>query len=156
MDRSLVRACPSTLKSSPARTTTDNNYSPVIWLGWLEIRFGSAFGKPRSVGEPPRTPRGSAGQGRPQLPSHYRHRRGWPARPKASRLPPPPWVLLSSEAIRAGRAREIASRWRSKLLVLLHPPHSTLRLAHGRADRRRHALPRRLPGGAADARPGRC
>src|SRR4051812_8152932 len=38
------------------------------------------------------------------------------------------------------------SRWRSKLLVLLHPPHSTLRLAHGRADRRRHALPRRLPG----------
>ena len=54
-----------------------NDYSPVIWLA--EIRFGSAFGKPCSVGEPPRTPRGSAGQGRPQLPSHYRHRRGWPA-----------------------------------------------------------------------------
>src|SRR3954468_13070130 len=81
--------CPSTLRTSPARTTTDNNYSPVIWLGWLEIRFGSAFGKPRSVGEPPRTPRGSAGQGRPQLPRHYRHRQGWPARPKASRLPCP-------------------------------------------------------------------
>src|SRR3954454_8706879 len=41
--------------------------------------------------------------------------------PKASRLPPPPWVLLSPEAIRAGRARRIPSRWRSKLLVLLHP-----------------------------------
>ena len=93
------------------KNTTGNSYSPVIWLGWLEIRFGSAFGKPRSVGEPPRTPRGSAGQGRPQLPSHYRHRQGWPARPKASRLHPPPWVLLSPEAIRADRARRLGSRW---------------------------------------------
>ena len=42
--------------------------------------------------------------------------------PKASRLPPPPWALPRPEAIRGHRAREIASRWRSKLLVLLHPP----------------------------------
>src|SRR3954447_1824147 len=42
---------------------------------------------------------GSADQGRRQLPSHHRHRRGWPARPKASRLPPPPWVLATPEAI---------------------------------------------------------
>src|SRR5215213_6609979 len=54
----------------------DNDYSPVIWL---EIRFGSAFGKPRIVCGSLRTPRGSAGQGRPQLPSHHKHRRGWPA-----------------------------------------------------------------------------
>src|SRR5215213_2435318 len=42
-------------------------------------------------------------------------------RPKASRLPPPPWVLLSPEAIRGHRARRLGSSWRSKLLVLLHP-----------------------------------
>src|SRR4051812_37669227 len=152
MDRSLVRACPSTLKSSPARTTTDNNYSPVIWLGWLEIRFGSAFGKRRSVGEPPRTPRGSAGQGRPQLPSHCRHRQGWPARPKASRLPPPPWVLLSPEAIRAHRAREIPSHWPSKLVGVVDPPLSLSRpcrvVGWPRSARRRRA-PR--GGGHADS-----
>src|SRR3954466_4250926 len=39
--------------------------------------------------------------------------------PKASRLPPPPWVLATPEAIRAGRARQIPSRWRSKLLVVV-------------------------------------
>src|SRR3954449_11922248 len=38
-------------------------------------------------------------------------------RSKASRVPPPPWVLPTPEAIRGDRAREIASRWRSKLLV---------------------------------------
>src|SRR3954462_713415 len=36
--------------------------------------------------------------------------------PKANRLPPPPWVLLSPEAIRAGRAREMPSRWIPKLV----------------------------------------
>jgi hypothetical protein len=65
---------------------------------------------------------GSAGQGRPQLPSHYRHRQGWPARPKASRLPPPPWVLLSPEAIRAGRAPDLGSRWRNFSVVVVDPP----------------------------------
>src|SRR3954470_21218767 len=43
-------------------------------------------------------------------------------RPKASRLPPPPWVLLSPEAIRGHRARRLASRWPKFSLVVVHPP----------------------------------
>src|SRR3954469_8377687 len=39
--------------------------------------------------------------------------------PKASRLPPPPWVLATPEAIRAGRAPRLASDWPSKLLVVV-------------------------------------
>src|SRR4051794_36281062 len=46
---------------------------------------------------------------------------GWPARPKASRLPPPPWVLLSPEAIRADRAPDLGSRWPSKLVGVVDP-----------------------------------
>src|SRR3954451_25145488 len=57
-----------------------------------------------AASEPSQAPPGLAGKAKGQL------------------APPPPWVLLSPEAIRANRAREIASRWRSKLLVLLHPP----------------------------------
>ena len=42
-----------------------------------QVRFG--LRQAAHCGEPPRTPRGSEDQGRPQLPSHYKHRRGWPA-----------------------------------------------------------------------------
>ncbi len=47
---------------------------------------------------------------------------GLAGKAKGQPAPPAPWVLLSPEAIRAHRARRIPSRWRSKLLVLLHPP----------------------------------
>src|SRR3954447_6761566 len=43
-------------------------------------------------------------------------------RPKASRLPPPPWVLLSPEAIRGRRAPDIPSRWRNFSVVVVDPP----------------------------------
>src|SRR3954463_9575303 len=42
--------------------------------------------------------------------------------PKASRLPPPPWVLATPEAIRAGRARRLGSRWRNFSVVVVDPP----------------------------------
>src|SRR3954451_3387074 len=42
--------------------------------------------------------------------------------PKASRLPPPPWVLLSPEAIRAHRAPDLGSRWRNFSVVVVDPP----------------------------------
>ena len=42
--------------------------------------------------------------------------------PKVSRFPPPPWVLLSPEAIRAGRAPDLGSRWRNFSVVVVDPP----------------------------------
>ncbi len=31
-----------------------NNWRPVLWLGWVEIRFGAAFKGPLFVREPPK------------------------------------------------------------------------------------------------------
>src|SRR4051794_16746081 len=53
--------------------------------------------------------------------------------PKASRLPPPPWVLLSPEAIRAGRAPDLGSRWRNFSVVVVDPP---CRMTDERSDHR--------------------
>src|SRR3954449_5422462 len=86
-------------------------------------------------------------------------------RPKASRLPPPPWVLPSPEAIRGHRARRLGSRWPKFSLVVVDPPlpsgpphrhncgapPTDQGTVNARDDRRRHALSWRLPGGATDA-----
>src|SRR3954447_25424539 len=68
------------------------------------------------------------------------------------------------------RARRLGSRWRNFHLLLLTPPlpsgpprrhncgapPTDQRTVNARDDRRRHALPWRLPGSAADTRPGQC
>src|SRR4051794_20238050 len=36
--------------------------------------------------------------------------------------PPPPWVLLSPEAIRGHRAPDLGSRWRNFSVVVVDPP----------------------------------